>query len=458
MKRLSILSFLLIISYWVSAQEYSTGMLFDDAKYEQAPEKPLLTTRSLGANVPQAASLKKYAPYPKSQGQTGTCVAWASAYAARTIVEAKNNNWTDRDLITQKALSPGFLYKHIKSSDDYSCQNGSYIDDAMKTMQTTGVPLYSTASELCYQSITPAWFNEAQKYKIDDYAKLFGGTEAKTYKLERVKKSLAEGNPVVFGMYVTHSFYNALELWTPTESPANNLGGHAMCLIGYDDNKYGGAFEIQNSWGTTWGNNGYTWVKYDDFVNFTKYAFEIISMKSAPKGNKFAGKIEYILPDGKTMDATYSGNLYNMNSPYPSGTQFRILITSEQPAFVYAFGTDATNQVFKIFPHKQNVSAALNYQKSEIPIPDEAHFIQMDNTVGNDYLCVIFSREQLDIDRDIAKLSIMSGNFADKIKIHFGDKIIPTNEINYQQNEISFTADATEKSMAVMLVKIQHTK
>ncbi|MET0049533.1 MAG: C1 family peptidase, partial [Candidatus Thiodiazotropha sp.] len=41
------------------------------------------------------------------------------------------------------------------------------------------------------------------------------------------------------------------------------LGGHAVTLVGYDYNKFGGAFKIINSWGTEWGDNGYFWMPYN---------------------------------------------------------------------------------------------------------------------------------------------------------------------------------------------------
>jgi hypothetical protein len=40
------------------------------------------------------------------------------------------------------------------------------------------------------------------------------------------------------------------------------LGGHAVSLIGYDDAKR--AWIIRNSWGPTWGENGFAYVSYDD--------------------------------------------------------------------------------------------------------------------------------------------------------------------------------------------------
>jgi hypothetical protein len=40
-------------------------------------------------------------------------------------------------------------------------------------------------------------------------------------------------------------------------------GGHAVCLCGYDDSER--AFKFRNSWGTTYGNNGYGYISYDLF-------------------------------------------------------------------------------------------------------------------------------------------------------------------------------------------------
>ena len=54
-------------------------------------------------------------------------------------------------------------------------------------------------------------------------------------------------------------------------------GGHALCVIGYDDTKYGGSFRIVNSWGTDYGDRGFMWVKYNDFAEFVSeiYAVEL---------------------------------------------------------------------------------------------------------------------------------------------------------------------------------------
>lgn len=43
----------------------------------------------------------------------------------------------------------------------------------------------------------------------------------------------------------------------------NVLGYHCVVVTGYDER----GFEIRNSWGRTWGVNGYTHITYDDFRN-----------------------------------------------------------------------------------------------------------------------------------------------------------------------------------------------
>lgn len=43
-------------------------------------------------------------------------------------------------------------------------------------------------------------------------------------------------------------------------SKANDIGGHAICICGYDDKKK--AFKFANSWGTEYGFKGYGWLSY----------------------------------------------------------------------------------------------------------------------------------------------------------------------------------------------------
>jgi C1A family cysteine protease len=47
----------------------------------------------------------------------------------------------------------------------------------------------------------------------------------------------------------------------PDPKPDDSVvGGHAICIVGYDDRKR--LFKFENSWGPHWGDHGYGFVSY----------------------------------------------------------------------------------------------------------------------------------------------------------------------------------------------------
>ena len=70
------------------------------------------------------------------------------------------------------------------------------------------------------------------------------------------------------------------EVWDPAPGDESQMGfgGHAMCVVGYDDKKFGGAFLIMNSWGPNWGQNGFAWVRYQHFQYFVREAYGLEPM------------------------------------------------------------------------------------------------------------------------------------------------------------------------------------
>jgi hypothetical protein len=460
MKRLL---FLILFSVTVSSgfaqgPVFSQGLSFDDNAYNKTLQKAPLT-RSMYV-LPTTASLKKYCPIPENQGQYGTCVGWSTAYAARTIMMAHKNNWTDKTMITSNTFAPGYIYNLVKNEDDYTCQMGTYIDQALTAMINKGVVKYKDFSKSCLAAGTVGMEAEASKYRIKDFAKIFGLEDANLFKIQATKKSLAENKPVVIGMKCPPSFHYVRELWTPLENATQNFGGHAMCVVGYDDNKDGGAFEIMNSWGTDWASQGFVWVKYKDFADFTKYAYELIEdLRPADETlADLSGKLRFVMPDGKEMAAKLNGTSYKMLNKYPSGTRFRLYISNNEPAYVYSFGSDLTANTYQIFPHKPGISPALTYGKNDVALPDEDHFIEMDDNVGKDYLCFIYSKDPINIDNIRKNVEQQTGTFHEKVRKAFGDKAVDLKNAQFTANEISFSARSQGKSLVYVIVEMEHTE
>ncbi|MBM3332831.1 C1 family peptidase, partial [candidate division WOR-3 bacterium] len=85
----------------------------------------------------------------------------------------------------------------------------------------------------------------------------------------QVKAVLANRTTCVLGINIYPNFDNIEQydtVYTVRTKYGRSRGGHALCIVGYDDNKMTadgpGAFRLVNSWGEGWGNKGYCWMSY----------------------------------------------------------------------------------------------------------------------------------------------------------------------------------------------------
>lgn len=80
----------------------------------------------------------------------------------------------------------------------------------------------------------------------------------------QIKYSIVANGPCILALPVRSE--NS-EFWKGSD----NLGGHAIACIGFDDE----GFILQNSWGSQWGNYGRTKLKYED-INYIIEAWGVI--------------------------------------------------------------------------------------------------------------------------------------------------------------------------------------
>jgi C1A family cysteine protease len=237
----AILFILLLISYSALSQNQPrTGLLFDDEAYMKTPLKaPNVAFQDVVTETTNA-TLKQFAPVVKNQGTYGTCVGWASAYYGRTIIEARLNEQLDSVDIANNTFSPVFTYLNANVENDYNCQGGAFIGKAMEAMVEKGVPFYKDFDVMCETEISEELLKKAKEHTIKDFTRLFGADEPEEEKIGNLKRSLINGNPVIIGFMVEESFFSAKTVYEPDGLGAD--GGHAMCVVGFDDDKYGGGF------------------------------------------------------------------------------------------------------------------------------------------------------------------------------------------------------------------------
>jgi hypothetical protein len=444
----------------LSGQTYSRGAILDPVRYEQTDAEPVLVSRNYTGG-PRLVSLKNYAPIPEDQGDYSTCVGWATAFAARTISESIALNRISSEQSSNSAYSPLYIYKSI--SNDPTGRSGTAITDALDLMKSPGsVKRLSTEKDMDFMDIFLSMYSGAQYYPISNYVRLFSNPRGVpgtiSERVPPVKKSLENGMPVIIGMNCPFSFFIAEGVWEPWEDPYIDYGGHAMCVVGYNDDMYGGAFEVQNSWGTGWGNEGYIWITYSDFATFVNHAYKIKENLAMFKdATQYAASIEIeVYNDSRGMPVTYDRQgFYRTNLTYPEGTEFRFLMTNRYPAYVYAFSADnSSNDIERIFP-TQGTSPVLDYIDSTVAWPSEYELMKLFGDSGTDYLAVLYSKEELDIDAIERRFAGERGTFPERVARAVGSNFIPYSQVQYNTNRIEFSAETQNpKSVFGLLVAI----
>jgi len=435
------------------AQQFGRGLILDEGQDSEVIVSASLMRGDFD-ELPINFSLKKFTPTPGYQGSYSTCAGWACAYSARTILNAIKNKYIT-PLIDQNAFSPSYIYNQIRK--DSTCNNGVDLKDALELMKEQGVLSLNDFGYECERKIESQDKYRAGQNKILEYKEIFNRNSLN--KISVTRKSISEYRPVVVAMNIPNSFELCFDVWKPVKEDFNSVtNGHALVVISYDDTLYGGAFEIINSWGTDWGNAGYTWITYKDFEVFAHYAFEIIDdIEDETAEFDLSGMLNFRLEDGTPMELKINDKIFKTVNSFPSGTKFNVHLSNNQPAFVYSFGSDLKKKNTMIFPQKENISPLLAYRRNNIALPNEQSHLMLDNNKGKSYFCFIYSNKSIDIKTAIKKIEKSSGDFTKRVHAYFKNDIVKDFNPNVvNESKIVFETKSEGKSMIIIIVEIDH--
>jgi hypothetical protein len=417
----------------------------------------------------------------------------------RTMLEAISKNITNKDEIDKLAYSPSYLYNLIKKSDNTNCKDGTELKKAFDSLKIKGVATYAQQGfPKCSNDLS---LSPNPESKIIEYVRLFSLADGSKDIDLITKKALSENTPVVVGLMLTESieqlglngfwknlwkkimaFFGVtvmedIGLWNPQGSP--NTGGHAVCIVGYDDTKFGGAFKIINSWGKNFGEEGFFWIKYDDYKKQCKNAFQAflpvkknknevvtaadISFIFSARGSENSD-IKFILNQTEDSTTAKSGmKSYLLLDPQTTGTTYRfsafIDSTTDYTYFYIINGSaNSLDLTEKIYPFNNSESAILSRNtRLTLPPEDRPHF-KLTPPTGIEHVLFLFSSKSLDnMDDYIQKIRTTKGSFEQRVSQAFGSDLVPANQINYKTNKMGFEVKGGQTgSIVPILVSFKH--
>lgn len=396
-----------------SLADLTTGGFLDPKQFEKAEIYEPLADDPTKNPLPESANLQRFCPTPKNQGSQGSCVAWSSAFAAHTILEsARTGKQPD-----QVAFSPSFMYNQIGLE---GCQ-GSYIIRAMEFMTERGDVPYNEfpyTDQSCDRQPDNSLQQQAAQFRMRGFNRLSLGDRNDAVDQRAIKENLSQGAPVVIGMMVGQSFMQPMmgqDLWVPASGDRSMMGfgGHAMCVVGYDDKKYGGAFLLMNSWGQEWGTNGFGWVRYGDFQTYVREAYGVNPMHAGNENvQQFAcelGLVSVNYNGTKTETGDYiplrsiGGNRFETTSPVRPGDKFKMELKNTTECYVYVFGKEVDGTSYTLFPYPRTddpsktkyspfcgITGVRLFPKDKSMTPDSI------GMGGRDVIAVVISKKELD--------------------------------------------------------------
>lgn len=515
MNRLINLCALCCFTFWGHAQTFPTGLVMDDEDYESQTFTSSNIQFEGSKAMERQVDLAPYCPEIRHQGEISSCVGWSAGYGALTIERAIANGWTDKAIITDNANSALFIYNQLQKGD---CSNGIVISKALEALQEKGNCLaseYDFDVNDCTREVTPNLFSSARQYQISDYIPLFKTDAPAEEKIQMVKRVVGQRKPVVIGMRILENFLQIREgdnSWWPTIGSKTPAGGHAMVVVGFDDDKFktpnpnpnmSGAFKIMNSWGKGWGEDGFIWVRYAHFADYCRYGYALMLQDGAPINlaedeemvavqatdvgvqttstaaataetrkllslsgsfgfQKFTGEWHNNEPVFEEAKVKFQKGYYTISGKSKIGDSFQLYVKSGfDNGYIYVFSVDATGKTAVHFPKEQANNVNLKSRESALVmsggallnIPGGKRVLRL-RQPGEDHLVVLFSTQKITQDIQVFAEMLLAdrNNLASSIQEKLDKWMVTLTDITYSKVGMGFEVGTRSEGKIVPLI------
>jgi len=124
---------------------------------------------------------------------------------------------------------------------------------------------------------------DAKRFRVMTYARILN--------LNELRLSLSTNGPCVIGVEVFRGMMETKTGLVPLPKRSeDSLGGHAICVAGYDDKKQ--LVKFKNSWSVQWGKAGYGYLPYTYIERYMRDAWSAVDIED-PSPLTLASVLKY---------------------------------------------------------------------------------------------------------------------------------------------------------------------
>ena len=286
-------------------KNYYIAPVYCNVGDEEFTRSPTITLSAAASDSKYSSISSGFVTTPKHQYSIGAC--WA--FSSLSLVES---NALKNKLGTYDLSEAHMIYGLVSGgfSDDAG-KNGRYYTTSMSGGPIMFGPTYFfnnkgmlSESEMPYpqteKKIKSSEYPSGKKMLTVNQFDLFNLNSygvCSTDEINLIKNQIINNGSVGVSIYMKELLFSdtAKDYYLATTSNSE-LPNHAVSLVGWDDtiskSKFNGATRngawiVKNSWGSSWSNDGYFYLSYDDYFG-CKYAYSYSGVSKTTFDNTYA--------------------------------------------------------------------------------------------------------------------------------------------------------------------------